>query len=173
MTEDSPRQRRPGLERLVPGPQRAPAQHAGYSNRAVYCDGQTPLGWTYKQRARRGHGHAGEPLAGHAVQHHQCRHLDNGVDRQAGRRRIFAGAEEWIRTNELALSIIDHPGSVEPACRRAATRRGGDRGYPTSGAASPTGANDLNLAQTSSALKNLRVSRWSPPTPPRARPRTV
>ncbi|MBS0506707.1 MAG: hypothetical protein JSR53_04925 [Proteobacteria bacterium] len=132
----------------------------GNPKRTVYCEGQTTLGWNRVNSV------AGEAMATlvNRWQAMPSNTINAGISTTAltgklGTAAFAAGAEEWIRTNvELAPSItITNLGSRGlPQSRN--TLEAVIAYYPTSGAASPTGANTLSLALTSSALKALRAS---------------
>jgi hypothetical protein len=132
----------------------------GNPNRAVYCDGQTTLGWD------RANSVAGEAMATlvNRWQAMPSNTINAGIPTAAltgklGAAAFPAGAEEWIRTNvELAPSITITSVWSRGLPQSRNTLEAVIAYYPTSGAASPTGANTLSLALTSSALKNLRVS---------------
>ena len=131
----------------------------GNPSRTVYCNGETSLGWSRPADV------AGQPMASLVS---RWQGLSSNTINTGGRPTaaltaalgsvVFpAGAQEALRTNIVVgqTVMIDSLGS------RGTGHRSLDAlidAYPTSGAASPTGANTRTLGTTTSALKNLRVS---------------
>ena len=131
----------------------------GNPSRSVYCGGETALGYS---RVSSVTGAMADLVD--RWQTMPSNTINAGMSVEAlkgalGNAAFPEGAEELVRSNLVVgqTILIDNPLTrAQPQSRN--TLEALIAFYPTSGAASPAGANTLSLAVSTNALRNLRVS---------------
>ena len=136
------------------------ANTLGNPSRSVFCEGETSLGYTTRTSVA-GQSMADlvsrwQGLAGNTINSGSSADALNGA---LGNAAFPSDATESLRTNLTLGQVItiDNVFTRGVAQSRNTLEAVIDY-YPSSGAASPTSANTLSLALSSSALRNLRVS---------------